>query len=112
VSPRDQLGAFYEPRAVARRGDPGTSWAAAASVTGIRESQARVLSVVREFGPLTDERLLSILASYGRPYTPSGARTRRSELVALGLVRDSRQRQRLSTGRMAILWEVDPGGGW
>lgn len=92
---------------VARRGDPETSHEAAASVTGLRESQAEVLGVIRRRGPMTDEEVLKVLIDRGeRPWTPSGARTRRSELVAAGVVRDSGRRKRLATGRRSILWEA------
>jgi hypothetical protein len=95
-----------EPHAVARTGDPSTSWDAARSVDRIRESQSIVLSVLRTFGPATDSDVYRILTAgdYGRPWTPSGARSRRSELVAMGLVMDSGRRERLPTGRMSIVW--------
>jgi hypothetical protein len=93
--------------AVARRGDPETSHEAAASVTGLRDSQAEVLGVIRRRGPMTDEEVLKVLRDRGeRPWTPSGARTRRSELVTAGMVRDSGRRKRLPTGRRSILWEA------
>jgi len=38
--------------------------------------------------------------------SPSGARTRRSELVNLGLVQDTGKRKRMSTGRSAIVWRA------
>jgi hypothetical protein len=96
-----------QDHAVARRGDPETSHEAAASVTGLRESQAEVLGVIRRRGPMTDEEVLKVLSDRGeRPWTPSGARTRRSELVTAGLVKDSGRRKRLPTGRRSILWEA------
>lgn len=96
-----------DTRPVARRGDPETSHEAAASVTGLRESQAEVLGVIRRRGPMTDEEVLKVLSDRSeRPWTPSGARTRRSELVTAGLVRDSGRRKRLPTGRRSILWEA------
>lgn len=92
-----------EPQAVARRSDPETSWAAAASVTDIRQSQNEVFAMFRKYGPMTDEDLA---ARYEGRQSPSGLRTRRSELVHLGLLRDTDQRRLLSTGRKGIVWAV------
>ena len=98
-----------EPRAHARRRDPGTSHAATASVRDIRESQQYVLSLFRKFGPMTDERLaLRVVedqASHVK-LSPSGIRTRRNELVRLQLVRFTGRRERISTGREARVWEA------
>ena len=93
------------PRAVARRHDPSTSWAAAASLgpTTIRRSQLVVWRLLQDDGPMTDEQLVARLL--GR-MSPSGARTRRAELVDLGLVRDTGQRVKLHSGRLAIVWEA------
>lgn len=92
---------------VARRSDPETSHEAAALVSGLRASQEEVLGVLRRRGPMTDEEVLRVLLDRReRPWTPSGARTRRSELVAGGYVRDSGRRKRLETGRRSILWEA------
>lgn len=112
--PRDPLsplevdpGDGRDTQPVARRGDPETSHEAAALVTGLRESQVEVLGVIRRRGPMTDEEVLRVLLERReRPWTPSGARTRRSELVTAGLVRDSGHRKRYQTGRRAILWEA------
>jgi len=89
--------------AVARRGDPDTSWAAARSIDAatLRASQLTVLRIIAEQGPMTDETLVDIL--YGS-MSPSGARTRRSELVAAGLVYDTGDRETLESGRHAIRW--------
>lgn len=105
----------HDPHAVARRGDPSTSWEAADSVTGIRESQRIVLATLRRTGPLTDEQLLdkvtdALRNGYLEAYriSPSGCRTRRAELVALGLVRDTGRRDLTASGRHTIVWEAVP----
>lgn len=93
--------------AVARSTDPGTSWEAARSITPekLRESQRIVLDFFRAWGPSTDEYLCYRLED---EMSPSGARTRRSELVAMGLVRDSGRKDVLRSGRKAIVWESVP----
>lgn len=92
-----------EPAAVARRTDPGTSWEAARSVTGIRESQAEVLELFRQHGPMTDEEARS---HYHGRQSVSGFRTRRAELVDQRLIRDTGERRRMTTGRRAVVWEA------
>lgn len=96
------------PRARARRSDPMTSQLAAASVERIRESQRTILELLRCQGPATDPEILARLRRLpGRfQMSESGARTRRSELVARGLARDSGRRARLPSGRMAIVWKA------
>lgn len=92
---------------VARRTDPDTSWAAARSIPEdqLRESQRVILTILRLNGPLTDEQIAERLDDFQHTISPSGARTRRAELVAAGYVRDSGKRTRMSSGRMAIVWE-------
>lgn len=55
---------------------------------------------------LTDEEIhLSV------PTAPrSTINSRRHSLVQIGLVRDSGQKRRISTGRSAIIWELTPKG--
>lgn len=94
------------PTPVARRTDPSTSWEAARSVSGIRESQREVLRVFADVGPTTDEAAFAFYAGYfhGRGQSISGFRTRRSELVKAGLLRDTGERRKGSTGRSMIVW--------
>ena len=96
-----------QPRAHARRTDPHTSHEAAASVTRIRESQRFILSVLQQCGPMVDEVLVKQACNQqkGRNMSVSGIRTRRSELVRLGLVRNSGKR-RLPSGRLSIIWRA------
>lgn len=70
---------------MARTGDPQTSKDAAASVVNLRASQARVLNIFKAYGDLTDDQLLEYLHDLERNLrisimSPSGARSRRSEL--------------------------------
>lgn len=100
-------------QAVARRSDPGTSWAAAKSVseTQMRISQQAVLSLFREYGPMTDEDMVRQyeLRLHRLPMqSPSGLRTRRKELQEMGKVRDAGRKAQLKSGRMAIVWEAVP----
>jgi hypothetical protein len=72
---------------MARTTDPQTSKDAAVSVTNMRASQARVLAMFKLYGDLTDEQLLTYLhdaeraAGFTKVMSPSGARSRRSELA-------------------------------
>lgn len=97
--------------AVARAGDPETSWEAAQSQTSekIRVSQQAVLRVLGDVGPCTDRYLVSAYqsamdAGYELPQSESGIRTRRKELARYGLVVDTGRRFLLPSGRRAIVW--------
>jgi len=104
-----------EPRAHARRTDPETSHAAAASLTPdtLRASQAAVLKVLENYPQgLTDVDLVDNYGNgvrLGLPFqSASGIRSRRAELVAGGLVVDTGARAVLPSGRKAIVWAVKP----
>ncbi len=95
--------------AVARRTDPQTSHTAADSVQALRDSQQRVLKVLQDDGDGTDEDIASWYASSERllgwpQQSPSGLRTRRSELVDAGFVFDTGRRKTLPSGRESIVW--------
>lgn len=100
------------PVAHARRGDPATSRDAAASLSAdrLRASQQEVLAILREYGPLTDTGIAVAAHAERVAQSPSGLRTRRAELVALGKVADSGRREQLPTGRNSIVWTVTPQG--
>ena len=114
---------LLEPYKRTRRGDPETSLAAAESVTELTKKQEAVLTVLRASGPSTDEELREAYRAFRmrnidrldnrtvdlhsiQPQSDSGLRTRRSELRDRGLVRDSGERRKLESGRMAVVWEV------
>jgi len=89
----------------ARITDPETSHEAAESVSNISETQERILNILKD-GPLTDEHLNMIYKTQVGYTSESGIRSRRAELVERGLVRDSGMRQKLRSGRSAIVWEA------
>ena len=73
----------------ARWSDPSTSRIAAESITleKLSEVQARVLSVIRISGPMTDEELEDRYRElWPNSASPQSIRTRRSELARKGLV--------------------------
>lgn len=100
-------------RAHARTSDPWTSHAAAKAITkdDLRGTQAAVLACFNRFGPMHHERLVEVYeakqSEFGWPQqSVSGLRTRTSELVGAGLLRDGRRTVRLVSGRQSIVWEV------
>lgn len=100
-------------QAYARRTDPETSREAAASVADLRPKQRAVYAVLAYCGNSTDQQLVDEYAHHVKrgplnvpPQSESGIRTRRAELVAAGLVRDTGQRTILGSRRRAIRWEV------
>lgn len=95
---------LFESSPVARRTDPETSWQAARSVKHLRESQTIMLGRLR-VGPATDEDLYR-WPVINKTMSPSGARTRRKELVDMGLVEDSGVRDKTRSGRKTIVWRV------
>jgi hypothetical protein len=95
----------------ARNTDPGTSHEAADSVRNIRETQQKILSALRQSGPMTDEQIFDVLTDKQK-LSPSGARTRRCELVRLNLVEDSGERLLTKSNRRTIVWRaIEPSTG-
>ena len=96
---------------VARSTDPWTSWEAAERVDHITETQQAILALFRDFGSMTDEKLVSvyrIAAGKGEaPHAePSGIRSRRDELTKAGLVHDTGVYLRGRTNRRMKVWAV------
>lgn len=104
----------FDPVPMARATDPQTSFDAAKSVRNISITHQCILGILHEHGPCTDERILAIYryaTSLNRSalwVSESGLRTRRSELVRAGKVRNSGERAMIGSGRMAIQWEIVP----
>jgi hypothetical protein len=95
-------------KAHARKTDPTTSHEAAASVGNITNTQKVILHLLQK--PMTDVELIeSFYKSVNRSLvwaSESGIRSRRSELVQAGLVADSGTREKLPSGRNAIVWQA------
>src|SRR3954452_6198031 len=95
----------------ARRTDPQTSHDAARSVKNLGHDQARVLALIRDGGPMTDEDIWQqhvyrreAMPFTWKPMSVSGMRTRRGELVRLGLVEKHDAEGLTRTGRACIRW--------
>lgn len=98
-----ELSPLEQYAARARHNDPATSHEAAASVDKIRESQQLILSILMDHGPLTDEQIYARIP-LGTKMSPSGARTRRGELVHKNFVKDSGNHGLTASGRRTIIW--------
>jgi hypothetical protein len=95
----------------ARRFDPETSHAAAASITldHVRRSQMAVLRLFAALGRMHDVRLCAVYR--GPPMqSESGIRTRRRELTDMGFLRKTEFRVILPSGRKAIVWDITESG--
>jgi len=91
----------------ARHTDPTTSHEAAGSVTGLSTTMKNILFMFESYGPMSDEELARMWAlRVARFISDSGLRSRRSELVALGYIKDSGARARTRSGRSTIVWAV------
>jgi len=91
----------------ARRTDPQTSHEAAKSVRNISETHAIIMDVFSSKGPLTDEQLIAIIRrAPDVRVSDSGIRSRRSELVKLGKIREHNQNGRTTSGRKCTVWEI------
>jgi hypothetical protein len=65
-----------------------------------------IYDLLLDFGPMTDEEIWRglIYRSLDQYTSPSGARTRRNELVAVNKVFDTGERKQGKTNRKMILW--------
>lgn len=112
----DLLAETAQPHA--RRSDPATSHAAAASISRRTQvtCQQAVLACLTMLRCSDDVNLCvtyeRIAGHHGWPVqSQSGIRTRRSELVAAGLVVDTGRKVTLASGRQAVVWAVVQQGG-
>ena len=93
-------------RQMTRWSDPGTSFEAAASVA-MTKSQKIVMIAFRSRNAMTDEELIHMIAKLGFKLSASGARSRRKELVEMGLLRDSGVRELTDNRRQTTVWELN-----
>lgn len=94
----------------ARKTDPGTSHIAARSVQNISATQRAIINLLGDEGK-NDEQLIQaykFCVGYGTApeASESGIRSRRAELVKIGLVVDTGERSKMSTGRLATVWKT------
>ena len=101
--PQPFVGAVDYHPARARNTDPQTSHDAAASVAGQTETQRHLLELLAA-EPATDMDLMERWQPEWGPATPSGLRTRRSELTEAELVIDTGERRPSPSGRLCVVW--------
>lgn len=94
----------------ARKTDPTTSFEAAGSVNNLTQTKRIILRLV-ESQSMTDDKLIDLYRTMTElelapRASESGIRSRRAELVTAGLLKDSGERQKLRSGRNAIVWQV------
>lgn len=90
-----------------RTTDPQTSHDAARSVSKLSETYSLIMGIMNKFGPMNDEKLITTWKASGlKQISESGLRSRRSELVAQGRLEDSGAREKMSSGRLSIVWRV------
>ena len=69
-------------------------------------TQRSIVAVLDKLGPLSHHGIIHALKATQQYTSPSGVRTRVSELVKQGAVVDSGQREYTPVGRKAILWRA------
>lgn len=90
-------------RAKARSADPETSHAAARAVGDLTAHQELIYEALKR-GDATDEVLWARVHTEG--ISVSGMRTRRKELVDMGLVEDTGRKLLTASGNSSIVWRV------
>jgi len=100
-----------DPQAHARRSDPETSREAAKSVLGIRDSQWLIWHTLLRTGPRPDHLLviaaeLTHRETFGSRITPQSVRSRRAELVKLGLVEFTGKYSQTPNGGKTRVWKA------
>lgn len=96
---------YKTPQKMTRWSDPLTSFLAARSVD-LTKGQKIVMSAFRAKRSMTDDQLIAQVSINGDKLSPSGCRSRRKELVEIGVLRDSGTKQKTASGRLTIVWEI------
>lgn len=96
---------YKDPRQMTRWSDPTTSFQAAASVD-LTKGQKIVMAAFRVRNSMTDEELIDLVAELNLKLSPSGCRSRRKELVELGILRDSGVKALTAHKRTTTVWEI------
>jgi hypothetical protein len=103
----DLFGWSEETRKRARKADPETSYEAAASVRNVTETQNAIFEIIKKHGPISDESILFRLdTETALVVSPSGARSRRAELVAQKRVEFADDYGMTSSNRRTRLWRI------
>ena len=95
----------------ARSTDPQTSHEAARTVN-VTKGQQTVLNEFLMYHELTDEALIEALqvrqdSCPDAKLSDSGARSRRAELVAIGILKDTGRYGKTATGRKTTIWGLN-----
>lgn len=98
---------FGEDIARARRTDPTTSHEAA-DVSDVTTSIGAVLDLLREEGPMIDERIEARLTELGYTFTGERYRTARKALEKKNLVHHNGHFDLTSRGRRSQVWAAGP----
>lgn len=102
----EKRSTYYKtPSKMTRWSDPATSYQAAASVD-LTKGQKIVMTAFRTRRSMTDDELIAQIAKLGLKLSPSGCRSRRKELVEIGLIRDSGVKEKTTSHRSTIVWEI------
>ena len=91
----------------ARKTDPFTSHLAAESIKDVTPVQSRILSLFDAFGDMTDEELIYEYAKAFNlqwPSADSSIRSRRKELVNMGLLTPTSMVRNTKAGQKSIVW--------
>ena len=102
-----------ETKELVRRQAPGTSWAAALSITpeGRQRMYKAIYLVLSRLGPKTDHEIREELERRNFDHSWSGLSARRVELERAGWVRDSGEKRQTQFGKLATVWEAVPEDG-